>query len=509
MGSSSPKERQNDGYTGHLSIPESVSDKLYNSIVKIHVRENFGTGFFMKIEEENYLITCNHIVDNEIINSNETLEIIYGKKDETKKEIKLNSFRIIKTFGRNKDITLIEIKESDQIPEDKYLFPDLNYKDGYNVYNKEKIYIAGYPLDKRFKERQISSGEIINIINGYEFQHNADTGKGSSGSPICSFDSQHVIGIHKQYDIKEKINYGSFIGIILDDFEKNENLDGTIIGFKKPTVKKKFCNIDEYKKIYFNSHKLLLISYNKQNETNFYAALGSLKKFISENQNNNYQISEKFIKLMENFKNIDNNNTENILKTCLMDKGLIKNINKALRYEDKTLFENLYYFIAAFLKVLDNSKYGINKDIKLFRGDKMIYDDLIKFINNINNIIIYKGICSASKSRAVASVYTRAHGNIDLFSVIITIDYKFKKDCIPNCFDVTTFSKYEEQEKVIFSIYSCFKIIDVKIDENKQKAEIILESLGRKKSSENNMIKIDKDYSEFKIIENNNILEIS
>ena len=366
MGSSSPKERQNDGYTGHSSIPESVSDKLYNSIVKIHVRENFGIGFFMKIEEENYLITCNHIVDNEIINSNETLEIIYGKKDETKKEIKLNSFRIIKTFGRNKDITLIEIKESDQIPEDKYLFPDLNYKDGYNDYNKEKIYIAGYPLDKRFKERQISSGEIINIINGYEFKHNADTGKGSSGSPICSIDRQHVIGIHKQYDNKEKINYGSFIGIILDDFEKNENLDGTIIGFKKPTVKKKFCNIDEYKKIYFNSHKLLLISYNKQNETNFYAALGSLKKFISENQKNNYQISQEFIKLMENFKNIDNNNTENILKTCLMDKGFIKNINKALRYEDKTLFENLYYFIAAFLKVLNNSKYGINKDIKFY-----------------------------------------------------------------------------------------------------------------------------------------------
>ena len=38
--------------------------------------------------------------------------------------------------------------------------------------------------------------------------------------------------------------------------------------------------------------KDFMISYNKQNETNFYAALGSLKKFISENQNNNYQILE-------------------------------------------------------------------------------------------------------------------------------------------------------------------------------------------------------------------------
>ena len=164
----------------------------------------------MKIEKNNvkkFLFTCSHIVTPDLIELNEDLEICYGKFDEIKKYIKLDkNLRYIKSFEKEKDITIIEIIESDEIPDDKFLSPDLNCSAGYNNYSGEKIIIAGYPIDKINKGRHISSGEIIGIINNIEFQHNADTKNGSSGSPICSFHKQFVIGIHKQGDKKNKCN---------------------------------------------------------------------------------------------------------------------------------------------------------------------------------------------------------------------------------------------------------------------------------------------------------------
>lgn len=503
-------ERTNNSYTGHPAIPETVSDKLYNSIVKIKTRKIFGTGFLMKIEKNNFkkfLFTCSHIVTQDLIDSNEDIEISYGKFDEMKKIINLNkNLRFIRAFEREKDITIIEIIESDEIPDNKFLSPDLNYSTGYDNYSREKIIVAGYPIDKVNKGRHISSGEIIGILNDIEFQHNADTKNGSSGSPICSFDKQYVIGIHKQGDKKDKCNYGTFIGCVLDELQNNQGNETFYVQKEKKIVKEKYINLKLYIDNYLYYHKMILNSYDNQNEDNFYNELGKLKDYLSSIKNS--EINPNFFDMMNNFKNIDEK-YENILRISLKDKGLIKNFNKCIRYEDKLLFQNLKYFIAGFLKSLDKTKYGIKNDITLYRGDKINYKDLINFRNNINNIIIYKGFCSASKSRGVASVYARVHENINTYSVIVTINYKMKKGWNPYCFDVSYFSKYEEQEKVIFSVFSCFKIIKVVIDEDEKKAEIILNSLGRKKEVEKKIAIISEDnIPKVKLIEKDDVLEL-
>ena len=69
----------------------TVSDKMYNSIVKIKTKNIVGTGFLMKIEKNNvkkFLFTCSHIITPDLIELNEDLEICYGKFDEIKKYIK-------------------------------------------------------------------------------------------------------------------------------------------------------------------------------------------------------------------------------------------------------------------------------------------------------------------------------------------------------------------------------------------------------------------------------------
>ena len=67
----------------------------------------------MKINKKgktiNFLLTCNHVIDEEKINKEEIIEIYYGKiNQETKKIIKLDkNDRYIKTFKIPIDITLI------------------------------------------------------------------------------------------------------------------------------------------------------------------------------------------------------------------------------------------------------------------------------------------------------------------------------------------------------------------------------------------------------------------
>ena len=103
--SSKKEERENELYTGHASqISESDSMKLFNSIVRIEKGEGLATGFFMKIKinenNKNFLLTCQHVITQEDVDSKKNINIFYGQKDkETKKNIKLDiKERFIKCF---------------------------------------------------------------------------------------------------------------------------------------------------------------------------------------------------------------------------------------------------------------------------------------------------------------------------------------------------------------------------------------------------------------------------
>ena len=211
------------------TIPEEIFDILRTCIVRIEFNDNNNkrifTGFFMKINLNKkkycFLLTCEHSLSQENIDSEITIEIYYGNnKQEEKKEIKLDkNQRIIKCY-KEFDVSLIEILEKDNIPKEKYLSPDLNYKnDGFSFYKNSQIYAGGYPDVIIYKrERHMSSG-IINKINTYDFEHTCDTRNGSSGSPIININKQ-VIGIHYAGSKKKNINYAYFIGAIIDKFEK-------------------------------------------------------------------------------------------------------------------------------------------------------------------------------------------------------------------------------------------------------------------------------------------------
>ena len=223
-------------------IPQTAIDVLYNSIVRIENNNRIGTGFFLKLNIKKkmkyFLFTCHHVISKNDVNSKIAINFFYGKKKEEKKKVIIldRSQRFISCLDykiddsdRIIDATVIEIKKSDEIPEDKYLIADLTYKYGYDIYEQKNYFLAGYPNEPLYplyqKERHISSGLIIGI-KGFIFAHSIDARGGSSGSPICQVENLRVVGMHNGGNIQKPLNYGVFIGVIIDELEKQlDNID--------------------------------------------------------------------------------------------------------------------------------------------------------------------------------------------------------------------------------------------------------------------------------------------
>ena len=203
----------------HKNIPLAIFNEIAKSICKITIKiegnkDNYGTGFFMKINDSsNFLITNYHIINEGI--KTENIEIsIYNNKI---MKLDLNN-RNNKYFPKPKDITLIEIKSVDEIYNYiKFLNYDKNYTNGYNIYKDLDIFSIHCPYGESFT---CGSGKITSI-NNYEFYHNIPTDNGSSGCPILllnnNMDLIKVIGIHKEANITKNVNCGTFIGEIFND----------------------------------------------------------------------------------------------------------------------------------------------------------------------------------------------------------------------------------------------------------------------------------------------------
>ncbi len=134
--------------------------------------------------------------------------------------------RFIKYFPKPKDITIIEIKNNDNIYNYIELLDyDKNYSTkGYKIYANSDVFSVEYP----YGENAVTGGgKILNIINEYEFEHNIPTDNGSSGCPIILLNKNInfclVIGIHKEADYDIGLNCGTFIGEIFKDINNNIN----------------------------------------------------------------------------------------------------------------------------------------------------------------------------------------------------------------------------------------------------------------------------------------------
>ena len=215
-------QRKDEADTGHKPVQLNIAVKVLKSICKIIIKINNntikGTGFFMNISNSlKYLITNYHVINPDIINGYIEIEIHNHKK----MILNINN-RDIHYIEKPKDITIIEIKNTDNIYNDiEFLSYDMNYQNGYLIYKNIDIFTIEHPNGD---DASFASGKIINIYD-YEFDHNITTDNGSSGCPIILNNNNinliQVIGIHKNGDKNLGINGGTFIGEIFNKFNFN------------------------------------------------------------------------------------------------------------------------------------------------------------------------------------------------------------------------------------------------------------------------------------------------
>ena len=215
-------------------IPEHIIDKLRQTTIRIKLGNKNLTGFFLKIniEEKSHvlIITSALSITKENINSKIKISIFYGKQ-QTETKIKLDdNKRLIKCFiDDDIDATIIEILPEDKIPGDKYMYPDLNYKIGYEQFINKDIYTGYYSnIDKNKFDIFYFKGKIKGFQdkNNYQnFIYDCAIKNGISGSPLID-NNKRVIGINFQNnDNNNSENYGVFIGVIIDKLnqKKQEN----------------------------------------------------------------------------------------------------------------------------------------------------------------------------------------------------------------------------------------------------------------------------------------------
>ena len=364
---------------------KKIIEQMEKFICKIKIGETIGTAFFCEIPFPNknnmlpVLISNNHTINRDFLfNNGSELEIHIKEKENI---IKLNLDKRMKYTNEEYDITIIELKENDEI--ENYLeLDDIIIDDIINNNNKNKefidktIYIIQYPES----ELSVSYGLLDNIYadKNYNFIHKCSTKNGSSGSPIMNM-SNKIIGVHKE-GYKDEYNIGSFLNEAIKEFIQQFYYHKDISDNKND----KNIILNEYNKKYnldikdINIEKLDLSSKNIGNEGLEYLSKIEFKKLknldLSNNNISNISAlkSIKFINLeildLSNNKISDIDVLEKVsfkgLKELNLNNNKITNINILEKVNFKELkILNLHKNNISDLKVLDKVKF---EKLKLF-----------------------------------------------------------------------------------------------------------------------------------------------
>ena len=214
---------------------ELYSEQLINSVVSIEYKldedNKVFTGFFIKIPDYknetnfNFLIINENIISEKTNEEKITIEVSFRKiNNEEKRLIDLDENERYIKYDNKYNYTIIQIIDGDKIMEDQYLIPDLNYKDGYEFYINKSCDLVRY---KKSDEKQVSLSQcaISKIKEDHKFEYYLETQNDSLDSPLICLCDNLVIGINIQYNMENNTNYGTFIGVIIDDINIEENLN--------------------------------------------------------------------------------------------------------------------------------------------------------------------------------------------------------------------------------------------------------------------------------------------
>ena len=317
---------------------DSMCRIKFKKIIKNKLESCIGSAFFLEfhfneIPFNKCLITNNHILDKQHIQTNKEIKIIYKNEE---KNIIITKER--RTFTDKKlDYTCIEIINEDYI-KDFFKIDENIIENDPKIFEEQDIFILQFP---KGNDLSFSSGKILKADDS-NMIHNCSTEGGSSGSPIISRDSDFsIIGLHygsysnKKHGEKsenDNFNLCSNIISIINDIKKqlNKNINEAKIHSEKQINIKK---TNEIKKVIQNNQNYQ----NNQNIQNNHNNQNIQNNPNNHNQNNkkyqnnqNIQNNQEYQKY-QNIQNIQNNVFLDLYKEKINCQGLnyIENINES------------------------------------------------------------------------------------------------------------------------------------------------------------------------------------
>ena len=340
-----------------------LKEKAMCKIISDNIENNskvYGTGFFVKLNDNKYgLLTNNHVINK--IDIGNTIHFYYLSEY---KKIKITKDREVYT-NKELDYTFIEIFKEDNIKDYFEI-----YSGDVNNLKNHNIFILQYPNNSN-NEISFSYGKI-KFINNNEIIYNASTTHGSSGSPIIlRCNDNLIIGIHHGGYIYKGDNIGTIFNSILFDIQqKNNKINKSINMNKKSNNLLNNINKNEETKNEINC------VYNKKDKK----AINLLHDFkinISSWSDENKKLYE------EGKKNINENNIEIDINN--------KKIKFNYKYESNEIGQIKVKF--KFNKLLTSTYY-------MFYGCYSLESiNLSSFnTNNVTNMICMFSGCSSLKS---------------------------------------------------------------------------------------------------------------
>ena len=480
---------------------EYVMFKLKFPAIFFNCEECFRPGLFIK--RPNYCIEKESIEGQKLWGTANIVDVLiytsaekYGFDNDDKK----NNFKLIQT--------------------------NLIYHDESFLQRKDEIY-----CDCEFFQRHINGAFIMTVdINSITLAMDEIKKRGEEEQFDLIVTGSTSVKILKLFEKKNFLKYIKNIFIfayfvdkytyLKDEYPKVKEIcfaKGEIIEYlenlneNKPLYKlTNLITYDDYKYKYHILHKMIAEQYGKYTEDCYNAAISVIQDFlywspqllVKPNDSFDETKIQTLIKTLQNFKDISFNESH-LIKIYSQTTGSFYNdFNNWLKELDPFAYKKIAWFIASLMYQLNRYKdkpgenNGITQSKIFYRGIVMNYTDLLLYKRCEDRIICYPSFTSSSELKKIAEFFAKR--DVDspeerkknkVFSVILTINYKFCKNFISYAIDISKCSDYPDELERIFLPFSFFKLKDIKIDYENNIADIEMDSIGRKEILEETLCK--------------------
>lgn len=160
----------------------------YQSVGYISIGDNIATGVVI---DKNTVLTNKHVANL----SEGNMTFSPAAQNENTMPYGTFSEKEIEVYPGNEDLALIHLNKNKDGQSVGDVVQPATLKDASAVTKDMPITVTGYPGDKSLATMWESKGQILNT-NTSEFEYNASTFGGNSGSPVFN-ENNEVIGIHQ------------------------------------------------------------------------------------------------------------------------------------------------------------------------------------------------------------------------------------------------------------------------------------------------------------------------